>query len=115
MLLNIKVKIIVIDNPDINNCANQVVTITNVIPTSGCNKSNGNTKHILINDINIPWNFLFLYCSAINHAVNIVITGFKNSEGCNENPKIFIHLLAPFISVPNSIVHIINTIKKITK
>jgi hypothetical protein len=43
-----------------------------------------------------------VYCSEISHAVITANVGFKNSDGCKENPSNPIQRLAPFISSPNN-------------
>ncbi len=56
----------------------------------------------------MPGNLRSLYCSVISHAVKTAVIGFKNSDGCKENPKMLSRRRAPFISAPQNNVQAIN-------
>ena len=86
--------------PIISSWKIHIVVINKVIPKSGCNN---NIMSIDTID-NIDKNKNFFLCVDFHifksQALIIIKKGFINSLGCNDWPKISIHLLAPLISGP---------------
>ena len=67
----------------------------------------------IINDNDFPGAF-FIIDSDISHDIKTMKAGFANSDGCNEITPRFIHLVAPFISVPKILMKKIE-ISEVTK
>jgi len=70
------------------------------MPTSGCNKSRMRNTNNKKSEKTQERLFLSLTQIDNNQALSSANEGFINSDGCIENPKNLIHLVAPFVSMP---------------